>query len=52
MTVHVDLKQKPQVIFSSASYHNSPISVMKWNSTGKRLVTGDKVRLPGISFHR
>jgi hypothetical protein len=44
MIISADVKQRPVVVFSSGSYHNSPISVLKWNFSGKRLVTGDNVR--------
>jgi WD40 repeat protein len=46
MTISVDLKQRPSIIYSSSSYHSASLSILKWNPSGKRLVTGDKV----ISF--
>ena len=39
----VDGKIRPSSTFSNSSQHNAPITVMKWNPFGKRLVTGDSV---------
>jgi WD40 repeat protein len=40
----VDGKNKPASTFTNNVQHTSTITVLKWNPTGKRLVTGDKVR--------
>lgn len=45
-TWSIDAKGKS--IAQSSTYgsnHQSPISVLKWNNSGKRLVTGDRVRV-------
>ena len=39
----VDGKTRPASSFSNSNQHKDAITVLKWNSTGKRLVTGDKV---------
>lgn len=39
----VDVKQRPTVLFTSSSYHNAGVSVLRWSPNGKRLVSGDKV---------
>jgi WD40 repeat protein len=39
----VDGKNKPTSTFTNNVQHNSTITVLKWNPSGKRLVTGDKV---------
>ena len=41
----VDGKNKPTSTFTNNVQHGSTITVLKWNPAGKRLVTGDKVRL-------
>jgi WD40 repeat protein len=38
----VDGKNKPTSTFTNNVQHNSTITVLKWNPSGKRLVTGDK----------
>eukprot|EP01035_Chromulina_nebulosa_P031271 gene31271-41668_t len=38
----VDGKSRAVSTYSNSSQHNSPITMMKWNATGKRLITGDK----------
>lgn len=43
MIIASDLKIKPSIIFASSSQHGSPISLLRWNPSGKRLVSGDKV---------
>jgi WD40 repeat protein len=40
----VDGKTKPSSTFSNNVQHTSTITVLKWNPSGKRLVTGDKVQ--------
>jgi WD40 repeat protein len=40
----VDGKTKPSSTFSNNVQHTSTITVLKWNPSGKRLVTGDKVK--------
>lgn len=40
---NVDGKTRPTSTFSGSSQHNAPITVIKWNPAGKRLITGDKV---------
>lgn len=42
---HVDGKTRPTSTFSGTSQHNSEITILKWNPTGKRVITGDKVCL-------
>ena len=39
----VDGKNKPTSTFSNNVQHSTTITVLKWNPSGKRLVTGDKV---------
>jgi WD40 repeat protein len=39
----VDGKNRPVSTFSNTSQHNAPITVLKWNPFGKRLITGDAV---------
>lgn len=39
----VDGKSRPVTSYSNRDQHHSPITVVKWNPSGKRLVTGDKV---------
>ncbi len=41
----VDGRNRPTCTFSNHSQHNNAITVLKWNPFGKRLITGDKVRL-------
>jgi len=41
----VDGKNKPTSTFTNNVQHGSTITVLKWNPAGKRLVTGDKVKL-------
>lgn len=44
----VDGKNRPTCTFSNNSQHclpNNAITVLKWNPFGKRLITGDKVRV-------
>lgn len=43
MIIASDLKIKSSIIFASSSQHGSPISLLRWNPSGKRLVSGDKV---------
>lgn len=39
----VDGKARPVTTYSNRDQHHTGITVMKWNPSGKRLVTGDKV---------
>ena len=41
----VDGKNRPTTVYSNRDQHHSSISVLKWNPSGKRLVSGDKVML-------
>merc|ERR1711871_1469474 len=38
----VDGITRPSSTFSNTSQHHSAITMMKWNPTGKKLITGDK----------
>ena len=48
----VDGRNRPTSIFSNNSQHNASISILRWNIHGKRLITGDKVRLTETFFIR
>lgn len=38
----VDGRSRPVSTFSNVSQHNAAITVIKWNPSGKRIITGDK----------
>ncbi len=46
----VDGKSRPSSTFSNSSQHSAAITVLKWNPSGKRVITGDKVKYYQVYF--
>jgi hypothetical protein len=40
-----DGKTRSVSIYSNSNQHHAGISLIAWNSTGKRLISGDKARI-------